>query len=79
LPGLPIVVDHAEMRTEIWDEIFNEEEIRVAVAEPTNGRSAGVSQMWAEHLKGWLKGAKLEEAPKTGPANVGARDDWMRW
>jgi hypothetical protein len=32
--------------------------------------------MWAEHLKGWLQGAKLEEDPKEGPANVGAGDDW---
>ncbi len=32
--------------------------------------------MWAEHLKGWLKGAKLEEDPKEGLANVGAGDDW---
>ena len=64
------------MRTEIWDEIPDEEEIRVAVTELTNGRSAGVSQMRAEHLKGWLKGAKSEEDPKTGLANVGAGDVW---
>ena len=32
--------------------------------------------MWVEHLKGWLKGAKLEEDPKTGPENVGAGEDW---
>ena len=32
--------------------------------------------MQAEHLKGWLKGAKLEEDPKTGPANVGVGEDW---
>ena len=74
-PGLPIVVDHAEMRHKIWDEIPNEEEIRVAVAELTNGRSARVSRMQAEHLKGWLKEAKLEEDPKKGLANVGAGDD----
>ncbi len=71
-PGLPIVLDHAEMRTKIQDEIPDEEEIRVAVTELTNGCSAGVSWMRAEHLKGWLKGAKLEEDPKKGPANVGA-------
>jgi len=75
-PGLPIVVDHAEMRTEIRDDTPDEEEIRVAVAELTNGRSAGVLRMRAEHLKGWLKGAKLEEDPKRGPANVGAGEDW---
>jgi len=31
--------------------------------------------MQAEHLKGWLKEAKLEEDPKKGLANVGAGDD----
>ena len=75
-PGFPIVIDHAEMRPEIRDDIPDEEEIQVAVAELTNGRSAGVLWMWAEHLNGWLKGAKLEEDPKKGPANVGAGDDW---
>jgi len=75
-PGIPIVVDHTEMRPKIWDEISDEEEIRVTVAELTNGRSTGVSRMRAEHLKGWLKGAKLEEDPKKGPMNVGAGDDW---
>jgi hypothetical protein len=32
--------------------------------------------MRAEHLKGWLKGAKLEEDQKKGQANVGAGDVW---
>ena len=32
--------------------------------------------MRVEHLKGWLKGAKSEEDPKKGPANVGAGDVW---
>ena len=32
--------------------------------------------MWAEHLKEWLQGEKLEENPKTGPANVGAGKEW---
>ena len=32
--------------------------------------------MRAEHLNGWLKGARLEENPKTGPANVGAGEVW---
>jgi hypothetical protein len=76
LPGLPIVLDHAEMGNEIWDKTPDEEEIRAVITEPTNGRSAGVSWMRAEHLKGWLKGAMLEEDPKTGPANIGAKDAW---
>jgi len=75
-PGLPIVLEHAEMRAEIRDDTPDEGKIRAAVAELTNGRSAGVSRMRAEHLKGWLNGAKLEENPKTGPANVGAGADW---
>ncbi len=74
--GLPIILDHAEMRAEIRDDTPDEEEIRAAVRELTNGRSAGVSRMRAEHLKGWLKGVRLEENPKTGPANVGAGEDW---
>jgi hypothetical protein len=32
--------------------------------------------MHAEHLKEWLKGAKLEEDPKSGPTNVGAGKEW---
>jgi hypothetical protein len=62
------------MRNGIRDETPDEEEIQAAVTELTNGRSAGVSQMRAEHLKGWLKGAKSEEDPKTGPVNVGTGD-----
>ena len=75
-PGLPIVLEHAEMRAEIRDDTPDEGEIRAAVAELTNCRSAGVSRMRAEHLKGWLNGAKLEENPKTGPVDVGTRADW---
>ena len=67
-PGLPIVLKHAEMRAKIRDDTPDEGEIRAAVAELTNGRSAGVSRMRAEHLKGWLKGAQLVETPKEGPA-----------
>jgi len=75
-PGLPIVLDHAEMRAEIWDDTPDEEELRAAVGELTNGRRAGASRMRAEHLNGWLKGARLEEKLKTGPANVGAGEVW---
>jgi hypothetical protein len=77
LPAPPIIIDNAKMLTkEIRYDTPTDEEIRVAVADLTNGRSAGVSRMRAEHLKGWLKGAKLEENPKEGPVNVGAGDDW---
>jgi len=64
------------MSAAIWGDTPDEEEIRATVRELTNGRSAGVLRMRAEHLKGWLKGARLEENPKTGPANVGAGEDW---
>ncbi len=50
-PGLPIVLEHAVMRARIRDDTPDEGEIRAAVAELTNGRSVGVSQMQAEHLK----------------------------
>ena len=76
LPGPPIIINNAEMLTEIWDDTPTDGEIRVAVAKLTNGRSAGVSHMWAEHLKELLQGAKLEENPKTGPANVGTGKKW---
>ena len=75
-PGLPIELDRTAVRVEIRDDTPDEEELRVAVGELTNGRSAGVSRMRAEHLKGWLKGARLEEDPETGPANVGAGAEW---
>ncbi len=73
-PGPPIIIDNAKMLTkEIRDNTPTDGEIRVAVAKLlTNGCSAGVSRMRAEHLKELLKGAKLEEDPKTGPTNVGA-------
>ena len=32
--------------------------------------------MRAEHLKEWLKGAKLEEDPEKGSNNVGAGKEW---
>jgi hypothetical protein len=77
LPGPPIIIDNAKMLTkEIRDNTPTDGEIRVAVAKLTNGRSAGVLRMRAEHLKEWLKGAKLEEDPKTGPTNVGAGKEW---
>jgi hypothetical protein len=77
LPGPPIIIDNAEMLTkEIRDNTPTDGEIRVAVTKLTNGCSTGVSRMRAEHLKEWLKGAKLEEDLKTGPTNVGAGKEW---
>jgi hypothetical protein len=35
----------------------------------------GISH-WAEHLKEWLRGMKLEEDPEMGPNNVGMGDRW---
>ena len=72
-PGPPIIIGNAKMLTkEIRDDPPTDGEIRVAVAELTTGRSAGVSQMQAEHLEEWLKGAQLEEDPEKGANNVGA-------
>jgi hypothetical protein len=72
-PAPPIIIENSEMHIkEIRDNTPTDGEIQVAVAELTNGRSAGVSRMRAEHLKEWLKGTKLEEDPATGPTNVGA-------
>ena len=76
-PGPPIIIKNAEMLTkEIRDDTPTDGEIQVAVAELTNGRSAGVSRMQAEHLNEWLKGAKLEEYSEKGPNNVGVGKEW---
>ena len=61
---------------EIRDDTPPDGKIRVAVAELTNGRYVGVLRMQAEHLKEWLKGAKLEEDPEKGPNNVGPGKEW---
>ena len=65
--GDPIVITADP--TEVWDNTPTNGEIRVAVAELTNGRTAGASGMRAEDLKGWLQGIKLEEDPETVPNN----------
>ena len=73
----PLVTINAGLLTgEIWDDTPNNGKIRVAVAELTNGHSAGDSHMRAEHLKEWLQRVQLEENPETGPNNVGAGDKW---
>ncbi len=75
-PGPPLIVNAELLTGEIWDDTPYNGEIRAAVAELTNGRSAGASRMQAEHLKEWLEGAKLEEDPETGPNNVGTGKEW---
>jgi hypothetical protein len=69
-PGLPVAVNVTPV--DVWDNVSTNGEIRAAVTELTNGRSAGASCMRAEHLKEWLRGMKSEEDPETGPNNVGA-------
>jgi hypothetical protein len=59
---------------DVQDDVPINGEIRATVSELTNGRSAEATCMWAEHLKEWLQGMKLEEDPETGPNNVGAGD-----
>jgi hypothetical protein len=66
--GLPVAINVASVEDQ--DNVPTNGEIRAAVAKLTNGRSAGVSCMWAEHLKEWLWGVNLEEDPETGPNNV---------
>jgi len=75
-PGPPLIINVGLLTGEIWDDTPTNGEIQTAVAELTNGRSVGASRMRAEHLKEWLKGAKSEEDPETGPNNVGAGDKW---
>jgi hypothetical protein len=48
-PGLPIHV--GENLFDVRDDTPTDGEIRTAVSELSNGRSAGASQMRAEHLK----------------------------
>ncbi len=61
---------------DVQDDAPTNGEIRAAVSELTNRRSAGVSCMRAEHLKEWLWGLKLEKNPEKRPYNVGAGDRW---
>ena len=72
----PIIINNAKRLKNIQDDTPADGKIRVAVAELTNGCSMGVSHMRVKHLKGWLKGAKLEEDLEKGPNNVGARKEW---
>ena len=54
-PGPPLIINVGLLTGEIWDDRPTNGEIRAAVAELTNGRSAGASRMQAEHLKELLK------------------------
>jgi hypothetical protein len=71
-PGLPVAINIAPVDVRI--DVPTNGEIQAAVSELTNGISAGVSCMRAEHLKEWLRGMKSEEEPEIGPNNVGAGD-----
>ena len=59
-PDPPLTVIVGLLTGEIRDDTPTNGKIRVAVAELTNGRSAGASRMQAEHLKEWLQGVQLE-------------------
>jgi hypothetical protein len=59
---------------EVRDDVPVHGEIRAAVAELTNGHSAGAFRMQTEHLKEWLWGIKLEEDAELAPSNVGTVD-----
>jgi hypothetical protein len=73
-PGLPILVGGTPF--EVRDNTPSDSEVRVAVAEITNGRSAGASRMRAEHLKDWLQGMHEEKDPDLGAQNATAGDKW---
>jgi len=77
-PIPPVIVNVGLLTGDIWDDMPTTNwKIRTTVAELTNGRSTGASHiMRAEHLKEWLKGAKLEEDPEMGPNNVDTRKEW---
>ena len=61
---------------DVMDDTPSDGEVRVAVAELTNGRSAGASRMRAEHLMDWLQGMREEEDPDSGALNATAGDKW---
>ncbi len=72
----PLTVNVGLLTREIQDDMPTNGEIRVAIAELTNGRSVGASRMRGEHLKEWLQGVQLKKNPEMGPNNVGAGDKW---
>jgi hypothetical protein len=71
-PGLPIHV--GENLFDVRDDTPTDGEIRTAVSELSNGRSAGASQMRAEHLKFWLQGMMDEE--ESEGTNTTSGDKW---
>ena len=75
-PGPPLTVNVGLHTGVIRDDMPTNGKIRVAVADLTNGHSAGASRMRAEHLKEWLQGIQLKENPETESNNVGAGDKW---
>jgi hypothetical protein len=77
LPGEPIPININLIP--VYDRTQGEGEIRVAVAELSNGCAGGASRMRAEDVKAWLHGIKLEEDPEVGPANIGVGDNWCRF
>jgi hypothetical protein len=71
-PRLPIHV--GKNLFDVRDETPTDGEIRTAVSELSTGRSAGSSQMRAEHLKEWLQRMRQEE--ESEGANTTAGDQW---
>ena len=71
-PRLPIHV--GENLVDVRDDTPTDGEIRTAVSELSNGRSAGASQMRAEHLKFWLQGMREEE--ESEGTNTTSGDKW---
>jgi hypothetical protein len=59
---------------DVQDDTPTDGEIRTAILELSNGRSAGESWMRAKHLKAWLQGMKKEE--ESEGVNTTAGDKW---
>ncbi len=63
-------------RIKINDNAPLDVEIRTAVSELSNGRTAGPSGMRAEHIKEWLRGIRWEEDPQRAGGGPSDGDHW---
>jgi hypothetical protein len=61
---------------DIDDDPPSEGELRTAVSQLSHGRCGGASGIRAEHIKAWLRGAKLAEDPEKGINHVGEAKTW---
>jgi hypothetical protein len=52
-------------------------ELWAVVSLLSHGRCGGASEIRAEHIKVWLRGAKKEEDPETAASHIGAGKTWQ--